>query len=52
MAKTRLGLYGSSRSPYGSFAGKTEEAGGGITLLNFMRGFGRGLSVGFGRGFI
>lgn len=25
-AVTRLGLYGGSRAPYGSFAGKTEQA--------------------------
>ena len=25
MARTRLGLYGGPRSPYGTFAGKTEE---------------------------
>jgi len=50
MATTRQGLYSGPRSPYGSFAGKTEEAGGGVTLLDFMRGFARGFFVGFGRG--
>jgi hypothetical protein len=51
MPKTRLGLYGGARAPYGSFAGKTEEVGGGITLLNFLRGYARGFSVGLYRGF-
>lgn len=49
MATTRLGLSATARSPYGSFAGKTEE-GVSITVLDFMRGFARGFALGFGRG--
>lgn len=49
MATTRQGLYGGPRAPYGSFAGKTPEVGG-VTLLDFMRGFARGFAVGFARG--
>lgn len=36
-AVTRLGLYGGSRAPYGSFSGKTEQVVPTVTLKqNFM----------------
>ena len=44
--RTRLGLYGGPRAPYGSFAGKTQQTGGTPFLSLLGVGFSVMLAVG------